>query len=96
MLKEDLFIDEIEIWGVQENVTLVLKDSTEQITSFTQKVTNYFWIIEMIHCVCENDKIIGHYSSDLMLKSACMLQGHVLTLTNLSHPLSEEMSIKWM
>jgi hypothetical protein len=38
VLKEDIFIDEIEIWGVQEEVTLVLKDSTEQVTSFTQKV----------------------------------------------------------
>lgn len=28
----------MEIWGIQENVSLVLKDNSEQISSFKQEV----------------------------------------------------------
>ncbi|XP_061182189.1 maltase-glucoamylase-like [Saccostrea echinata] len=58
-IEDGVIIDKIEIWGVQGDVTLVLKDSTQQLTNFTK-------------------------------------MGHILTIYNLSHPLSEEFDIKWM
>nr|XP_022314501.1 maltase-glucoamylase, intestinal-like [Crassostrea virginica] len=43
-VKENVVIDRIEVWGLEENISLILKDTTQQLTSFTQmghKLTVY-------------------------------------------------------
>lgn len=39
-MKENVVIDRIEVWGLEENIniSLILKDTTQQLTSFTQMV----------------------------------------------------------